>query len=144
MMGVVHSPEDAMTSITITDPQLVSRWAGMRGVIELKAPDGECVGRVLTLWPRPAPLRPEHCFIDHVADPDLLAAFARVADPVEVRDRAGDRVGWFERTWAGKPPPGFRLPPPLSDEERAARRRLPGSGISLTEFWKRMAEGTWQ
>lgn len=90
MMEREHSPEDAMTSITITDPALLAEVAAA-GTVEVKGPDGRVV---VTL----------------------------------VRNGL---------------PPGAK-PSPLTDEERAARRNLPGSGIPLAEFWKRMDEGTWR
>jgi hypothetical protein len=124
--------------LTISDPALLVRLAGMRGMVELKDPDKNCVGRIQTMWPDPVPPRARYHFVDHVSDPDLLAEFARVGEPVEVFDPNGNRIGLFERTWYGKPPIGFKSP--FTDDEIAERRKKYEGGLTLAEVWKMIHE----
>jgi hypothetical protein len=76
--------------LTITDSAFLSKLTQMRGVIELKEPDGNAVGRIQTTWPEPFPTAARCFFIEQVSDPTLLAAFANLDEPVEVLDSQGN------------------------------------------------------
>jgi hypothetical protein len=117
--------------LTIADPAFLSRLIQIRGVVELKDPDGNNVGRIQTTWPASFPSEVRFFFIEQVTEPTLLAAFSEVGDPVEVTDPQGNQIGRFERTWFGCPPPGYKIP--LSDEEMD-RRQQHRSGRSLAEI----------
>jgi hypothetical protein len=130
------TPEVEAMSITITDSEFLTRLAQMRGMVELKDPDRNTVGRIQTMWPEPVPPWGRFHFVDRVSDPQLLATFAHVTEPVEVFDPDGKLIGRFERTWEGKPPVGFKSP--LTDEEFEKRRKEARSqkGYTLAEVWK--------
>jgi hypothetical protein len=121
-------------SITIADPDLLAKLAGRRGLIELQDPTGETVGRVQTTWPSPLPVLPgsQNCFVEHVSDPVLLAAFERVKQPVLLFDLCGELVGRFEREWFMMPLTPARLRA-MEEERRAART---SKGYTLAEVWK--------
>ena len=77
-----------------------------------------------------------------ITDPTLLAQLT-AAKVVELRDPSGRVIGTFVVEGYGVPPPGVKSP--ISDEEFEEARRSPDSGISLTEFWKRMQnDGKWR
>jgi hypothetical protein len=123
--------------LVINEPNLLARLEQMRGMVELKDPMKNCVGRIHTMWPEPVPQQARYYFIQEVSDPATLDDFARVGEAVEVFDPHGNRIGRFERTWPGKPPIGYRYP--MTDEELVVRRKQTG-GKTLAEFWKMMHE----
>jgi hypothetical protein len=95
-----------------------------------------------------------------ISDPVLLAQFTQaserieVCDPtgrvigvflaghIDVRDEASQLLGTFMPGAPGQLPPGVKSP--VSDEEFEEARRSPDSGITLNEFWKKVAGGEWQ
>ncbi len=120
-------------SITIRDPELLGRITAKRGSVEIQDGAGETVGRFLTTWPTPlpVPLGSGDRFLERVTDLTLLAAFARVEQPVLVFDPDGELVGQFERTWYGMPEKALHLR--LEECRRAARNQ---KGHTLAEVWK--------
>ncbi|VTU00666.1 unnamed protein product [Gemmataceae bacterium] len=123
-------------SITITDPALFARWAEMRGVIELKDPSGNVVGRIQTTWPAAFPKDAREYYLDHISDPDLLAKFEGVGEPVIVFDSQGYNIGRFERMWHGKSPTGLSTPLWDLDLERRSKAARNQKGYTLAEVWK--------
>jgi hypothetical protein len=121
-------------SVTITDPDLLAKLATNRGLVELQDSNGETVGRVQTTWPAPLPnpLGSRDCFLERVTDSALLAAFARVGQPVLLFDPHGELVGRFERDWYGMP-----LTPARSREMEERRREArKQKGYTLAEVRK--------
>lgn len=119
-------------SITITDPNLLDKLIAKRGLVELQDADGELVGRVQTTWPTPLPRSHRDCFLEHVADLALLAAFARVKQPVLLFDPNGELLGLFERDWYGMPLSASRIRE-IEERRRTARKE---KGHTLAEVWQ--------
>lgn len=77
-----------------------------------------------------------------ITDPELLAKLAAADGQIVFRGPTGDTGRTAEVVFDGKLPPGVKSP--VSDEEFEEARKSPDSGISLTEFWKRVQNGEWK
>jgi hypothetical protein len=77
-----------------------------------------------------------------ISDPAVLARLAAADGPVIFRGPDGRCVRMAELVPPGQLPAGVRSP--ISDEEFEQRRRLPNSGVTLTEFWEQVERGEWR
>ena len=77
-----------------------------------------------------------------ITDPELLAKLAAAEGQIVFRGPTGDTVKTATVVANGTPPPGMKSP--ISDEEFEEARKSPDSGVSLTEFWKRVQNGDWR
>lgn len=77
-----------------------------------------------------------------INDPELLARIVAAEGQIIFREPTGAMIKTVETVPIGKLPPGVKSP--VSDEEFEQARKSPDSGITLTEFWKRVEKGEWR
>ena len=77
-----------------------------------------------------------------ISDPELLAKLAAATGQIIFEGPTGEPVKTMETVAFGKLPPGVKSP--FTDEEIEEARKESDSGITLTEFWKRVQNGKWK